>query len=140
MSTLISHLFSNIFTEVVFAHSKPHPDPNCSSHCAAVMKATPVIPRLDQKKVDEIKKVRLALASGKSVLTDAERSAILASVEAMDVKGEYQVQVLLAKIRHEGKGDRILIMKMISSYIGYLESQAARYQKAKSIEAEFRKV
>jgi hypothetical protein len=48
---------------------------------------------------------------------------------------EYQVQMILSKIKEEGGGDPILVMKIISSSI----SQTDRYQKAKSIEAELRK-
>jgi hypothetical protein len=53
------------------------------------MKATCGIPRSDQKKMDEIKRVRLALASGESLLIDAERSAILVNAEALDMNGEH---------------------------------------------------
>jgi hypothetical protein len=43
--------------------------------------------------------------------------------------------MILSKIKEEGGGDPILVMKIISSSI----SQTDRYQKAKSIEAELRK-
>jgi hypothetical protein len=99
------------------------------------MEATCVIPRSDKKRLDDIKRVQLALVSGKSVLTEEEKSAIFASAEALDVNGEYRDQELLLKIRQEGQGDPIHIMKMISSFIIHLESQAVRYQKTKSIEA-----
>ncbi len=42
------------------------------------------------------------MASGESVLTDAERKAILASAEALDGDREHQEQMLLLKIRQEG--------------------------------------
>jgi hypothetical protein len=50
------------------------------------MEATCAFPRSDLKKVDEIKTVRLALASGEPILTDAERSAIFAIAEALNLK------------------------------------------------------
>ncbi len=43
------------------------------------------------------------------------------------MNGEYQEQELLLKISQEGQGDPIRIMKMISSFIIYLESQKVRY-------------
>ncbi len=53
-----------IVTSVWHAPAPPHSDPNCSSHCAAVMEATCAIPRSDTKQVDEIKRVQKALALG----------------------------------------------------------------------------
>jgi hypothetical protein len=44
--------------------------------------------------------------------------------------------MLLLRIRQEGVGDPIHVMKMVSCYISHLESQAARCQKAKNIEAD----
>jgi hypothetical protein len=43
---------------------------------------------LDQKRVDDIKRVRLVLASGVSILTDIERNAIFASAETLDIRRE----------------------------------------------------
>ncbi len=40
------------------------------------------------------------------------------------------------RIRQEGVGDPIRVIKMVSSYISHLESQAARCQKEKNIETE----
>jgi hypothetical protein len=87
-------------TSVQHPHAPtPHPDPNCSSHCAAVMETTRAILRSDQKKMDEIKRVWLALASGEPILTDVEKSAIFASAEVLDMNGEYQEQEILLRIR-----------------------------------------
>jgi hypothetical protein len=96
------------------------------------MEATCAILRLDKKRVDDVKRVRLALASGEFALTDVEKNAILASAEALKISREYQEQELLQNIRQEGHGDPFCVMKMISSFISHLESQAARYQKAKA--------
>jgi hypothetical protein len=76
-----------------------HPDPNCSSRCVTVMEATCTIPMSDQKKVDEIKTVRLALASGEPILTDAERSTIFASQETLDLNGGRRARMTYP--RHE---------------------------------------
>ncbi len=45
-----------------------------SSLRAAAMEATFTIQRSDQKRVDEVKRIRSALASGGSVLTNAKSS------------------------------------------------------------------
>jgi hypothetical protein len=86
------------------------------------MEAKRAMPRSGQKRVDEIMRVRLALASEESVLTVAERSAILASAEAKDMNGVYQEQAFLLKIRQESERDPVHVMKVISSYISHLES------------------
>ncbi len=79
--------------------------------------------------MDDVKRVWLALALGEFVLTDVEKNAILASAEELNISREYQEQELLQNIRQEGHGDPFCVMKMISSLISHLESQAARYQK-----------
>jgi hypothetical protein len=45
----------------------------------------------------------------------------------MEVNGKYQMQVILSKIKEEGGGDPILILKIISLHISHLERQAVRY-------------
>jgi hypothetical protein len=56
----------------------------CSSCCATAIEATCTIQSLDQKRVDEKKRIRSTLASRESVLIDAEKSAILSSAQALE--------------------------------------------------------
>jgi hypothetical protein len=58
------------------------------------MEATFTIQRSDQKRVDEVKRIRSALASGVSVLTNAERNTILSCAQAVEVNGVIQEQGL----------------------------------------------
>jgi hypothetical protein len=53
------------------------------------MEAAHTIQRSNQKRIDEVKRIRNALASGESLLTDAERNIILscAKVQEMDEEG-----------------------------------------------------
>jgi hypothetical protein len=52
------------------------------------MEGTRAFPRSDQKRVDDIKRMRLALVSGESILTYIERNAIFASAEALEISRE----------------------------------------------------
>jgi hypothetical protein len=57
--------------------------------------------------VDELKRIRSALASGESVLTDADRSAILASAQAMEFEREFQVQMILSLRLRRREGETL---------------------------------
>jgi hypothetical protein len=80
------------------------------------MEATCSIQTSDQKRVDKVKRIRSVLASGESVLTDAERNA-----QVLEVNGEIQVQKVLCKVKEEG--DPLLILKIINLYIKQMEKQ-----------------
>jgi hypothetical protein len=64
------------------------PHPYCSSHCAAVMEAAHTIQRSNQKRIDEVKRIRSVLASGESLLTDAERNVILSCAQVLEMDEE----------------------------------------------------
>jgi hypothetical protein len=57
--------------------------------------------------VDELKRIRSALASGEFVLTDADRSAILASAQAMEFEREFQVQMILSLRLRRREGETL---------------------------------
>jgi hypothetical protein len=57
------------------------------------------IPRSDQKKMDEIKRIREAMATGRSILTDTEKVVITENEKVLGMSGEYYIERLLAKVR-----------------------------------------
>jgi hypothetical protein len=69
------------------------------------MEATFTIQRSDQKRVDEVKRIRSALASRGSVLTNAKRNAILMCAQALEENGVIQEQRALSKVRKDGEED-----------------------------------
>ncbi len=76
------------------------------------MEATCTIQKSDQKRVDKVKRILSALASGESVLTDAKRNAIFSCAQVLEVNGEIQVQKVLCKVKEEG--DPLLTLKIIN--------------------------
>jgi hypothetical protein len=81
------------------------------------MEAAHTVQRSDQKRVDEVKRIRSALASGESLLTNAERSIILSCAQTLEMNVEGKVQEALSVAKEEGGEDPVCILKVINSYI-----------------------
>jgi hypothetical protein len=56
------------------------------------MQTVHTIQRSDQKRINEVKRIRSALASGKSLLTDAERGIILFCAQILEMNREGKVK------------------------------------------------
>jgi hypothetical protein len=52
------------------------------------MEAAHTIQRSNQKRIDEVKRIRSVLASGESLLTDAERNVILSCAQVLEMDEE----------------------------------------------------
>jgi hypothetical protein len=89
------------------------------------MQATHQIPRSDQKKMDEIKRIHKAMATCGSILTDIEKGVITENAKVLGMSGEYHIERLLAKLNEEGNEQPATMMRMISDYIARLEKQVA---------------
>jgi hypothetical protein len=89
------------------------------------MQATHQIPRSDQKKMDEIKRIHKAMATRGSILTDIEKGVITENAKVLGMSGEYHIERLLAKLNEEGNEQPATMMRMISDYIARLEKQVA---------------
>jgi hypothetical protein len=60
-----------------------------------------------KKRVDEVTRIRSAVASWESVFMEAEKNAILTGTQAMEVNKEIQVQEVLSEVREEVVGDPV---------------------------------
>jgi hypothetical protein len=66
------------------------------------------LPRLDQKRIDEVRRLREAMASGRPIPTDKEKAEEYAGIMGMD--GELLMDRLLAKIEKQAKGQHVASM------------------------------
>jgi hypothetical protein len=66
---------------------------------AAAIQSGSQIVQSDQKKLDEIKRIRKALAAGKPVLADQERADIVNYAEILGVEREMLEERLLIQVR-----------------------------------------
>jgi hypothetical protein len=72
------------------------------------MQTVHTIQRSDQKRINEVKRIRSALASGKSLLTDAERGIILLCAQILEMNREGKVKE--ASLYSGRKGEKILFL------------------------------
>jgi hypothetical protein len=91
------------------------------------------IVRSDQKRLDEIKRMREALAAGKPVLTDQEKADIVEYAESLGVDGEAMVEKLLVQVR-ELTDQLVAAMRTVNEYIGKQGKKAAIYELSLNLE------
>jgi hypothetical protein len=79
---------------------------------------------LDQKRLDEVRRIREAMALGSSNLAGKERTDIVEYTRIMGMGGEVLVGRLLAQIEEQA-GQPVAVMKMIEGYVTKLGKEAA---------------
>jgi hypothetical protein len=84
------------------------------------------LPQSDQKRLDEVRQIREAMASGGPILVDKERTEIIRYTEIMVMDGELFLDRLLSKIEEQAKGQPMVAMKVIREYVTHLGKQAAQ--------------
>ncbi len=91
--------------------------------------------RSDLKRLDEVRRIREAMASGNPVLVDKEKGEITEYVRILDVNGEMMMERLLAQIE-EQVGPPVAVMKMIDWYVSKLGKEAALHKLSLDLEEE----
>jgi Flp pilus assembly pilin Flp len=79
---------------------------------------------LDQKRLDEVRRIREAMALGSSILADKERAEIVEYARIVGMGGEVLVGKLLTQIEEQA-GQPLAVMKMIEGYFTKLGKEAA---------------
>ncbi len=81
------------------------------------MKSIHTLQKSNHKRVDEVKWMRNALASGESPFSEQERAAILLSPRCLGLDGDIKLRQALSAIWDEVGDDPMLILKAINMYI-----------------------
>jgi hypothetical protein len=79
---------------------------------------------LNQKRLEEVRRIRDAIATGTSVLTDQERGKITQWAALLGEDGEAMIKELLDRVK-EVAGQPADILRMIEGYISKLGKRVA---------------
>jgi hypothetical protein len=99
------------------------------------MQSSNQVLRSDQKRLDEIKCLREALASGRPILTDQEKAEITKYALVLGKDWEVVAEELLAQVR-ESTNQPANIMRIIKDYISGLGKRAALHELSLYLEKE----
>jgi hypothetical protein len=88
--------------------------------------------------MDEIKRIREAIATGEHKLTDIEKGVMAENAKTLGMSGKYHIEKLLSKINEDGNKQPVIVMRIISNYITRLERQVTRYKESLGLDAKAR--
>jgi hypothetical protein len=75
------------------------------SQCAAAVESAHTLQRSEHKRVDKIKRIRSALASGDSLFSVYERGTILVCAQMLGLDGETKLREALSAVSEKGGED-----------------------------------
>jgi hypothetical protein len=114
--------------------------PRTSYSTAAVEPTHYALQRLDQKRVDEIKRIMGALEAVESPITETKRVPFLECAKELGIKGDAKLQEVLISITIDGTSDPVLTARAISPCLQQLMGKGEQYCKSKKVKAEVKEV
>ncbi len=102
---------------------------------AAVMQGGGQLVRSNQKRLDEVRRIRDAIATGRPVLTEQERSEITQHAASLGKDWEALVEELLVRVK-ELASQQADILRMIESYISELGKRVTLRELSLDLEKE----
>jgi hypothetical protein len=102
------------------------------------MEPAKTLQRLDQKRLDKVKRARGMLESEESLLTETEKDIIIECARELNVDEEAKLQELLLSIAMEEGNGPLLTIRNINLCIQQLKGEVDQHRKAKEAEAKLK--